>query len=129
MTVCGCVILLKQYGKRYLMTDIDKAKSEIAKKREGIREELVSRIYGMERDNLPLGETVDGLLGCLHSQGVVIKADRELPEIIAKCCCETHPEIAETGEVGDGQYHACEDYRERTEEAGFVAVEPLIDTP
>lgn len=84
----------------------------------------------IDNQKLPCPEAyriADEIMKKQDSQGLVIKVDRELPKILAECICETHPELAELGEVGDGQYHAVEDYQERLIEAGYVATEPLID--
>jgi len=96
-------------------------------KQQEIRERAIKSLMAYKGyDRAPTEYIIDHVLADLHSQGVVIWVDRELPEILAKCCCETHPELAEMGEVGDGKYHACEDYQERMLEAGYVAVEPLV---
>ncbi len=95
----------------------------VSAKREEIREGLSDRIYGLAHQP----PDIDEILSYLHSAGCVLKVEREWPEILAKCICETHPELAEIGEVGDGQYHACEDYRERVIESGFGAFEPLLE--
>lgn len=98
-------------GGRYpVVKPIEKVKT----RQEEIREEVVSRIYRMSRDDLPLGETVDSIFQYLDSQGLVLKVERELPK---------HPFlwVNEDREVG-----LCNRTQELMLEADWGAFESLI---
>lgn len=70
----------------------------------------VMRAEGELRHYTPQSDA-DGILEFLHSQGVVIKVDRPLPDISYH---SAYPENEER-------------YQQAMLEAGFIAVEPLIN--
>ena len=81
-------------------------------KQEEIREGMENVIRGYEGAERWSGVITDGLLGYLHSQGVVIKVDRELPDM--PCYSHTREKTAYSRSQEDML------------NAGYVAVEPLI---
>lgn len=96
--------------------------------RERIRYQLGLQLIDLHedyRDESPDYDfLIDKILGKLHSQGVVIKVDRELPEMPKP-----------NGNTGSGQssiveLNSKETIKEvlwRIKQAGFTAVEPLIE--
>ena len=86
--------------------------------REEIREELISRISTARKTKVLDGnefdqEFVDNMLTYLHSQGVVIRVDRELPKLKRRF----------RGDYNTGYAHC----RQDAIEAGCVATKPLIE--
>ena len=83
------------------MTKQDIIKEGIA---QTIKDDAGGYVHLMEHDRIRISKAI---VGYLHSQGVVIKVDRELPEI------------------WDG--YTMDAYLLKLKKAGYVAVEPLIE--
>lgn len=112
-------------------------------KQEEIREGIAETLYGFEYDGwdkLSAGNRVmwlaraDAVMNKEHSQGVVIKVDRELPDDIVERASNEARTVGEKFVEGKISYN---EYISRFNEifditnndllvAGYVAVEPLI---
>ena len=79
-------------------------------------DELSSAVWKAIRDDL-----IKEILSYLHSQGVVLKVDRELP-IFAKVL-----PLDRYTEFNNGYVKGQEFERDRALKAGYVVVEPLIE--
>ena len=84
--------------------------------REGVYKQIRSDVVGHSRTSY----LAEGIINYLHSQGVVIKVDRELP----KCeCCKG------AGLIGGSGINDCCPECNGTGKmycVGFVAIEPLV---
>ena len=82
--------------------------------REGVRE-YIHQAQGFIEGCCPVDDITDKILSYLHSQGVVIKVDRELPQITPA----EYPVVPEAIVAQRTQQDMLE--------AGYVAVEPIIE--
>lgn len=95
-------------------------------KQEKIRRELYIltlgyfRRFNEEGDNFPNDTLCDEILSYLHSQGVVIRVERELPEL-KKLLGEA------TLQEKMAYLSGVKDYQAKIQEAGYVVVETLIE--
>ena len=87
-------------------------------KQEEIREGIADCLPGAGNTTTNLWDTVDEIISCIHSQGVVIKVERELPDIAGFTIGISNP--LEAYRAGQ------KDYQYSVSNAGYVAVKPLI---
>ena len=96
--------------------------------REGI-EKFVSEAYWYEGEKNMVVDITSRLVNYLHSQGVVIKVDRELPLNKMTCNMKIIGEPEATKQVQDEirrEMAIWEEVQRDILQAGYVAVEPLI---